>query len=616
MAPSYIGHTLGEDHFKLEPPGRTLIHLLQGVPYAVRFVCSAAPKVLCEDLDAKCAEWAMNQPSCSNDDFMRASCRASCRTCERGPARGQLRVRLRDAASEALIHEFDWLSIEPVERAYELPYNHTQPSAMDVRLEFDLGSTRQELYLDKVELSRVLPHPPLAPQPPAAPLPNPFLPLHNGINLDVALPDAGVWFKTQYEPAQMQAIAEAGFESVRVFLSFNANLSQVDAQIDDALSAGLSIVVCLWGLNEWAEDPELGRSQIAERWHSLAARWVEYPNGLVFELLNEPEGIGFAPTHEANEAVMSLYEAALRAVRSQDANRPVLLGSPGYNDPEWLDPYVTDAYLTPSNSTAPDEPIPPSSGNCMSWCDSKTRGWTDLCTWRGCGACPECSISPPTPPALVLFSEDPNVGVAIHIYRPKGLRGTNWAMWTDPLGADEERWQRPIAREVKYVVRWRAKHAHSVPVITTEWGCWLFESRVTDSGDLDRWLRYHLDLFAANDIGSMWYTGIQHNQRGFGIFDTEMGWTKQVLDRLTGRRPASWPSFNQVINGEFFTTDGWQLSSDAVSAEIFRRWEMPPFSGRTTLKLTVPDLSGEHALLYQQTFGSHMARSQEPGEPT
>ena len=142
MAPSYIGHTLGEDHFKLEPPGRTLLHMLQGVPYAVRFVCSAAPKVLCEDLDANCPEWAINKWICSNDD-MRANCRASCRTCERGSARGQLRVRLRDAASEALIHEFDWLSIEPVERAYELRYNHTEPSAMDVRLEFDLGSTRQ-----------------------------------------------------------------------------------------------------------------------------------------------------------------------------------------------------------------------------------------------------------------------------------------------------------------------------------------------------------------------------------------------------------------------------------------------------------------------------------------
>ena len=67
-----------------------------------------------------------------------------------------------------------------------------------------LRTCAQELYLDKVELSRVLPHPPLAPQPPAAPLPDPFLPLHNGINLDVALPDAGVWFKTQYEAAQMQ----------------------------------------------------------------------------------------------------------------------------------------------------------------------------------------------------------------------------------------------------------------------------------------------------------------------------------------------------------------------------------------------------------------------------
>ena len=44
--------------------------------------------------------------------------------------------------------------------------------------------------------------------------------LHKWISLDVASPSSGTWSKSQYEATQMQAIAEAGFESVRVFMPF------------------------------------------------------------------------------------------------------------------------------------------------------------------------------------------------------------------------------------------------------------------------------------------------------------------------------------------------------------------------------------------------------------
>ena len=72
---------------------------------------------------------------------------------------------------------------------------------------------------------------------------------------------------TQYGPAQMRAIAAAGFGSVRVFMPFKKDANLTKNQIDDALSNGLSIVVCMWGLNSWSEkDISVGIEQIAKRW--------------------------------------------------------------------------------------------------------------------------------------------------------------------------------------------------------------------------------------------------------------------------------------------------------------------------------------------------------------
>ncbi len=36
-----------------------------------------------------------------------------------------------------------------------------------------------------------------------------------------------------------------------------------------------------------------------------------------------------------------------------------------------------------------------------------------------------------------------------------------------------------------------------IPVITTEWGCWMFQSR-TESGDVEKWLDFHMNVFKQN----------------------------------------------------------------------------------------------------------------------
>merc|ERR1712110_356077 len=197
------------------------------------------------------------------------------------------------------------------------------------------------------------------------------------------------------------------------------------------------------------------------------------------------------------------------------------------------------------------------------------------------------------------FYEDPNVGVAIHFYAPRGSDGLNWAMWTQPLGSNASRWQNPITDQIMYAVKWRKNIGHDIPVITTEWGCWLFQSR-NESPDLPAWLDFTINLFHTNNIGNMWYVAIQNNQRAFAIFDSETGCNNHVLGKLTGLKPTKWPSINQVIDGEFHPMDqAWKLTTSQITEEIVTSGA---YSGNSMLKLTVPDLDGAGGQLYQQTY--------------
>jgi hypothetical protein len=385
-----------------------------------------------------------------------------------------------------------------------------------------------------------------------------FKKLHRGINIDTAHRDNGVWPKIQHDAAHFEAAGAAGFDSVRVFLPVHANYESTEQQIKDALSKKLAIVVCMWGSTAWPGNPRLGEQQIADKWRQLAEAWKKYPNDLVFEILNEPEGVGFVKAVGASK-VMPLYNAAVQAIRDVDPDRPILIGPPGYNDSEFLDPYVTEQYLT-----------------------YEFEG--------GKG-----------------FYDDVNTGVAIHFYSPKHKDGLNFSMWTMGLGKDDLKWKDPITREINNAVNWRNRIGVDIPIITTEWGCWLFPNR-TDR-DLNKWLDHHIDLFDTHNIGSMWYTGIQNNQRAFGIFNSETGWNQPVLDKLTGVKPTVLPKISQVINGEFFEPDhAWRLTSGKISRKYIHGKKA--FSGISMLKLTVPaDAEGQ---LYLQTYND---KDGYPGAP-
>ena len=94
-----------------------------------------------------------------------------------------------------------------------------------------------------------------------------FKKLHKGVNIDTSVPQNGVWFKVRHDVAHFRAAADAGFQSVRVFMPYYGDIKSKEAQIVEALGNDLAIVVCMWGLNSWSEkDISVGIEQIAKRW--------------------------------------------------------------------------------------------------------------------------------------------------------------------------------------------------------------------------------------------------------------------------------------------------------------------------------------------------------------
>ncbi len=387
-----------------------------------------------------------------------------------------------------------------------------------------------------------------------------FIKLHKGVNVDTSLPSTGVWSKVQHEAAQFEAAANAGFESVRIFMPFRAGIEETEKQIVDALSNNLAIVICMWGDGSWAKnDIEYGAEQIAKKWGELAKAWKKYPGDLVFEILNEPKGIGFK-NEDRYKDVMKLYNAAAQAIRNEDPNRPILIGSPRSNDPEYLDPYVTEKYLT--------------------YTFDDGRG----------------------------FYDDINAGVTIHFYNPRHEDGINFAMWITPLPQEDNKWKPTILNKITLASMWRDRIGVNIPIIATEWGLWSFPSR--PDKEISEWLDYHMYNFKKYDIGNMWYTGMQNNQRSYGIFDSELGWNQTVLDKLTGVKPTVLPKTSQIINGEFLEPGfAWLLTSEKITIEYVYGSEA--FSGNSMLKIKVPRKA--EGQLYQQSYNADGEYKGAPG---
>jgi endoglucanase len=168
---------------------------------------------------------------------------------------------------------------------------------------------------------------------------NPFVvnkSLGAGVNLGNALeaPKEGDWgmiIKEDY----LQLIADAGFQSVRIPIRWNAHagdgspyeiddsfFERVDQVIQWALKYNLKVIINIHHYNELMNSPSSHKKRFLNLWSQIADHYKEYSNSnLVFEILNEP--------HDKMDATLwnQYLQEALSVIRETNKERIVMIGT-------------------------------------------------------------------------------------------------------------------------------------------------------------------------------------------------------------------------------------------------------------------------------------------------
>lgn len=178
-------------------------------------------------------------------------------------------------------------------------------------------------------------------QPTALP---PQPPVQRCVNLGNMLeaPEEGYW-GLRVERAYLTAIAGAGFDSVRIPISWSTHaeaappytidpefFTRVDEVIGWALEDGLRVIINVHHYTEMMTDPEAHFPRLRGLWMQIAARYASYPDTVLFELLNEP-------FEALTPLLWNQYNAELIAlVRETNPQRTLVVGGGWWNSLDGL----------------------------------------------------------------------------------------------------------------------------------------------------------------------------------------------------------------------------------------------------------------------------------------
>ncbi len=160
-----------------------------------------------------------------------------------------------------------------------------------------------------------------------------------GVNLGNALeaPNEGDWGVTLQEE-YFQLIKDKGFNSVRIPIRWSAHaaneapytidpafLKRVDWAVAQSLSRNLIVVINMHHYLEIFQDPDGNKERFVAIWKQIAEHYKDYPAGLLFEPLNEPNGNLDAAKWNL------LLEATLPVIRASNPNRNLVIGPVDWN---------------------------------------------------------------------------------------------------------------------------------------------------------------------------------------------------------------------------------------------------------------------------------------------
>jgi len=162
-----------------------------------------------------------------------------------------------------------------------------------------------------------------------------------GMNFGNALeaPKEGEWGLTIQE-SYIQAVADAGFDSVRLPICWPAHVSgtspglidktflqRVDKIVDWCLKRKLAVIITIHHFNKLYENPddEANRSMFFSIWRQLTAHFRNYSHEkLFFEILNEPHG------NLTSDKWNALIPEILAVIRAEDKDRTLIIDAADY----------------------------------------------------------------------------------------------------------------------------------------------------------------------------------------------------------------------------------------------------------------------------------------------
>jgi endoglucanase len=144
--------------------------------------------------------------------------------------------------------------------------------------------------------------------------------------------------RARFEDKHFKLIREAGFRTVRINLHAlqrlgkapayklpEAWLKTLDWAVESALRNGLMVILDLHNYNDVAKDPAAFKPRLFAYWKQIAEHFRSSHDGLVFEILNEPNG-------KLDARLWNTWLAeALALIRETNPARTVVIGPPEWN---------------------------------------------------------------------------------------------------------------------------------------------------------------------------------------------------------------------------------------------------------------------------------------------
>ncbi len=133
-------------------------------------------------------------------------------------------------------------------------------------------------------------------------------------------------------------ISALGFDTVRLPVKWSAYafkkppyqidpefFDKIDKNVKWATKHKLNIIIDLHHYDELNTDPAGHSDRFVALWKQIAEHYQDYPQSVIFELLNEP-------THKmTNEIIEPLYERVLAEVRKTNTKRKVIVGGESWS---------------------------------------------------------------------------------------------------------------------------------------------------------------------------------------------------------------------------------------------------------------------------------------------